>query len=50
MTVRAVLDDIKKNITISKILRNHNVSNGTYYRIKNGDYNHLLEKQKEIVR
>jgi DNA invertase Pin-like site-specific DNA recombinase len=40
--VKSVLEDTTNNLTISTILKNNAISNGTYYRIKHGDYNHLL--------
>ena len=44
-TVQNVLNDILESLTIAKILNKNNVSNGTFYRIKNGEYDHLLENK-----
>ena len=40
--IKSVMSDIDKNKSISTILKTHKISNGTFYRIKNGEYNHLL--------
>ena len=41
--VRSVLDDVEKQKPGATILKNNNISNGTYYRIKKGEYNHVLK-------
>lgn len=41
-TIKTVLGDIENKLPISKILEKNSVSNGTFYRIKNGAYNHFI--------
>ena len=43
-TIKAVLNDINNNLTVANTLKRNNISNGTFYRIKNGEYNDLLKK------
>tara|TARA_B110000977_G_C11050273_1_gene482053 strand:+ start:566 stop:1147 length:582 start_codon:yes stop_codon:yes gene_type:complete len=43
-TIKSVLNDIDTKMTISNILKKNGVSNGTFYRIKNGEYNSLIEE------
>ena len=43
-TVASVKKAIDKRVTISRIKLFHDISQVTYYRIKKGEYDHLLEK------
>lgn len=46
-TIQDVIDDISAGLAVSKILKKNSVSNGTYYRIKNGGYDQVLATQKD---
>ena len=48
-TIQDVIDDISAGLAVSKILKKNGVSNGTYYRIKNGGYDQVLSSQKKII-
>lgn len=48
VTIKSVLDDIDSNLTISKILKKNSISNGTFYRIKNGEYSHLIDNASNV--
>jgi len=41
-TIKDVINDMESKMTIVSIMEKHNISNGTFYRIKNGSYNHLI--------
>lgn len=41
--VKSVKEAILKKVTISRVKSYFDISQVTYYRIKNGDYDHLLE-------
>ena len=41
--VQSVLNCMNDSLPIAKILKSNSISNGTYYRIKKGEYNHLLK-------
>lgn len=41
-TIKDVLNDMESNMTIASIMKKHNISNGTFYRIKNGEYDQFL--------
>ena len=43
-TVFLVLDSIKKNHTNKDIIKSFNVSERTFFRIKRGEFNHLLQQ------
>ncbi|MBK2026189.1 hypothetical protein AB9G23_09585 [Francisella philomiragia] len=45
--VLKVVTDINKNKSNQQIINNHDVSQRTFYRIKKGEYNHLLQKALE---
>lgn len=44
-TIIHVKESIEKKISVSRIKTYHDISQVTYYRIKNGDYDHLLKKR-----
>lgn len=42
-----VIDDINKNIKNKKIIQKHGITERTFFRIKKGEYDHLLEQALE---
>lgn len=42
-----VTDDINNNVKNKKIIQKYNISERTFFRIKKGDYNHLLKQALE---
>jgi DNA invertase Pin-like site-specific DNA recombinase len=49
-TIQDVIDDISAGLAVSKILKKNSVSNGTYYRIKNGGYDQVLATQSDNLK
>ena len=49
-TIQDVIDDISAGLAVSKISKKNNVSNGTYYRIKNGGYDQVLATQSDNLK
>jgi len=47
--VQSVLNCMNDNLPIAKILKSNSISNGTYYRIKKGEYNHLLQQSSAML-
>lgn len=47
-TIQNVIDDISVGLAVSKILKKNSVSNGTYYRIKNGGYDQVLLQMNKL--
>ncbi len=47
-TIQDVIDDISAGLAVSKILKKNSVSNGTYYRIKNGGYDQVLLQMNKL--
>jgi len=45
--VLSVVDNIKKKHKNITIIKNHGITERTFFRIKKGEYNHLLEKALE---
>ncbi|KEI35405.1 putative recombinase, resolvase family [Francisella sp. W12-1067] len=48
-TIKEVKDDITSSLTVANIMKKHQISNGTFYRIKNGQYDSLLELHNQKV-
>ncbi|TDT65221.1 DNA invertase Pin-like site-specific DNA recombinase [Allofrancisella inopinata] len=48
-TIKEVKDDITSSLTVANIMKKHRISNGTFYRIKNGQYDSLLELHNHKV-
>ena len=47
--VLLIIEDIKnKKMSNIEIMQKHNVKQRTFYRIKKGDYNHLLQEALEV--
>ena len=47
-TIQDVIDDISAGLAVSKLLKKNGVSNGTYYRIKNGGYDQVLLQMNKL--
>ena len=48
--IHSVKNDINSEMTIASILEKHKISNGTFYRIKNGDYDGLLVESEKLLK